>query len=317
MPLASVARAMAASARRFGKRRVLYRTQSYCSLSGVGMAVFLILAGLQPSVPSVPPATRDLPIATAAPSAQGPLYLDGSDWTARGGGRAWAPGTCSFVPNRDYNPGGASAQVAAASSHYYMDQAACCRACGSTDGCAAAVFRGKPCSRFTKVCGGHCSFRTAQDLLLPVNATDNSTACVPDGVRPTPIVTINATVPGEIITDLQRAGLIDDPLTDTNWKNTTWFNGDWAYSKTFAWSPPTPTHATVSAGEVLLVFEGIKMGAQISLNGHVLGNSTDQFLRLKFAVGDLLKPTANTLKVDFLRQIPTHGRFMACTYPDE
>jgi beta-mannosidase len=150
-----------------------------------------------------------------------------------------------------------------------------------------------------------------------VNATDNSTACVPDGVRPTPIVTINATVPGEIITDLQRAGLIDDPLTDTNWKNTTWFNGDWAYSKTFAWSPPTPTHATVSAGEVLLVFEGIKMGAQISLNGHVLGNSTDQFLRLKFAVGDLLKPTANTLKVDFLRQIPTHGRFMACTYPDE
>jgi beta-mannosidase len=55
------------------------------------------------------------------------------------------------------------------------------------------------------------------------------------------------------------------------------------------------------------------MGARISLNGRVLGNSTDQFLRLKFPVGSLLTPAANTLKVEFLRQIPTHGRFMACS----
>lgn len=262
-------------------------------------------------VPSVP-ATRDLPIATAAATQ---FYLDGSDWTASGAGRAWSAGTCTFVVNRDYNPAGAAAQIEVASSHYYMDQTACCRACGSTDGCAAAVFRGTPCSKFTKVCRGHCSFRTARDLLLPVNTTDNSTACIPDGLRSTPVVSINATVPGDVITDLQRAGMINDPLTDTNWKNTTWFNGEWTYSKTFAWSPPP--HATAAGGEVLLVFEGVKMGARISLNEHVLGNSTDQFLRLKFSVGDLLKPAANMLKVEFLRQIPTHGRFMACAYPDE
>ena len=120
----------------------------------------------------------------------------------------------------------------------------------------------------------------------------------------------------DVITDLQRAGVIGDPLTDTNWKNTTWFNGDWAYSKTFSWPPPQqslPAHATASGADVLLVFEGIKMGARISLNGHVLGNSTDQFLRLKFPVGPLLKPTDNMLQVEFLRQIPTHGRFMACS----
>ena len=49
------------------------------------------------------------------------------------------------------------------------------------------------------------------------------------------------------------------------------------------------------------------------MNGKVLGNSTDQFLRLKFAVGSLLKPTGNTLVVDFIRSISTHGRFMACS----
>lgn len=33
------------------------------------------------------------------------------------------------------------------------------------------------------------------------------------------------------------------------------------------------------SGDVLLVFDGIRMGAIITLNGNVLGNATDQFLR--------------------------------------
>jgi hypothetical protein len=210
------------------------------------LAATLLLPFSAGSIPARP-ATRDLPIATAASTR--PVYLDGADWTASGGGRSWGSGTCSVVGNRDYNPGGSSAKVAVAASHYFMDQTACCRACGSTDGCAAAVFRGAPCSRFTKVCRGHCSFRTAHDLLFPVNATDNSTACIPDGTLPTPVATINASVPGDLVTDLQRAGMIGDPLTDTNWKNTTWFNGaNWTYSKSFAWP------AAVSGGEVLLVY---------------------------------------------------------------
>eukprot|EP01043_Picozoa_sp_COSAG02_P072951 COSAG02_NODE_13970_length_1325_cov_1.560359_2_plen_294_part_01 len=280
-------------------RQVAYRHGPH---TAHGMYVLYPLVGLALAgdPPAQAPATRDLPIATAAPASL--LYLDGEDWTASGGGRAWPSGTCSFVANRDYNPGGSSAQVVVASSHYYMDQAACCRACGSTDGCAAAVFRGAPCSTSTKVCRGHCTFRTTQDLLLPVNATDNSTACIPNGVRPTPVATINASVPGDLITDLQNAGMIDDPLTDTNWKNTTWFNGDWAYSKTFPWPPPQqplPTHAAMSGGEVLLIFEGIKMGAQISLNGHVLGNSTDQFCASSFLSGICSNPQATSSRWSF------------------
>jgi hypothetical protein len=143
-----------------------------------------------------------------------------------------------------------------------------------------------------------------------VNATDNSSACIPTGLFPTPAITINATVPGDLVTDLQRAGKIGDPLKDSNFKNTTWFNGRrWIYSKTFAW----PAAGSKGDGnEVLLVFEGIKMGATLSLNGHLLGNITDQFLRYTYPVSALLK-ASNTLEVVFDRSIDTHGRFMACS----
>lgn len=242
--------------------------------------------------------------------------------------QAWTTGTCTAIPNRDYNPGGASAQVLIGASHYYMDQAACCRACGSTDGCAAAIFRlDTPCQPFAQLCRGHCTFRTAEDLLQPVNATDNSTACIPDGLQQTGTITINnATVPGDLVTDLQNAGIAEDPLTDTNFKNTTFWNGKlWTYTKYFAWPPaPAPTSAAATStatagaaaaagGEVLLVFEGVKMGASISLNGHVLGNITDQFLRVSYPVASFLHADDNELKVVFDRNIGTHARFMACS----
>ena len=92
------------------------------------------VSGLAAAAPPPPPApaTRDLPIATAATVA--PHYLEGADWSATGGGRSWPTGTCSFVTNRDYNPNGDSAKAAAASSHYYMDQAACLTTAGVQHG---------------------------------------------------------------------------------------------------------------------------------------------------------------------------------------
>ena len=32
-------------------------------------------------------------------------------------------------------------------------------------------------------------------------------------------VTLNATVPGDLVTDLERAGLVGDPLLDANWRD--------------------------------------------------------------------------------------------------
>ena len=42
-------------------------------------------------------------------------------------------------------------------------------------------------------------------------------------------------------------------------------------------------------GEVLLVLEGVKMGASVTLNGHALGNVTDQFLRHAYPVATVLR----------------------------
>jgi beta-mannosidase len=111
---------------------------------------------------------------------------------------------------------------------------------------------------------------------------------------------LNASVPGDILTDLQSAGRVPDPYFNTTWAQPSfvaaWNTGLWTYRKSFA-SPA----AVVASGAALLVFDGIRMGAMISLNGHQLGNASDQFLRYTFPVGPLLKPAGqpNELSVVF------------------
>ena len=110
---------------------------------------------------------------------------------------------------------------------------------------------------------------------------------------------IPASVPGDIITDLQRAGKIPDPYWNTSWREASfiaaWNTGSWQYRKTF----PTPTNGA-GGGEVLLTFDGVFMGATLELNGQrlttttepLLGNvsgAADQFLRYSFPVAQLLR----------------------------
>ena len=113
-------------------------------------------------------------------------------------------------------------------------------------------------------------------------------------------------MPGDILSDLQRAGRIPDPYWNTSWREPSfiaaWNEGSWRYSKSFN-SP--------SAGqEVLLCFDGVLMGATFELNGKpltttinsLLGNvtgATDQFVRYVFPVGHLLRPVANVLTATF------------------
>ena len=124
--------------------------------------------------------------------------------------------------------------------------------------------------------------------------------------------TIPATVPGDIITDLQRAGKVPDPYWNTSWREPSfiaaWNTGSWQYRKTF----PTPD-APADGGEVLLTFDGVFMGATLELNGErlttttepLLGNVTgaaDQFLRYTFPVARLLHAAggpANVLTATF------------------
>ena len=89
------------------------------------------------------------------------------------------------------------------------------------------------------------------------------------------------TVPGDIITDLQRAGRVKDPYWNITWRDpsfiSAWNTGVWTYSKTFPWAP-----AGAAGGALLLVFDGVKMGAMITLNGARLGNATDEWRRYVF-----------------------------------
>ena len=57
------------------------------------------------------------------------------------------------------------------------------------------------------------------------------------------------------------------------------------------------------------------MGAEVALNGHVLGNTTNQHLRYVFPIENVLSTGGdkNILTVTFDRDIANSGRFMACS----
>ena len=61
----------------------------------------------------------------------------------------------------------------------------------------------------------------------------------------------------------------------------------------------------------MLVFDGIRMGATIALNGKFLGNISDQFLRYRYPVHDVLLAAGNdnVLEVTFHKSIATGGRY--------
>ena len=125
---------------------------------------------------------------------------------------------------------------------------------------------------------------------------------------------MNASVPGDVISDLEAAGLIGDPWFETNWRDDagTWFR-KWRYSTTFALAPAEAERLRGGA-EVFAVFDGIKMGATIELDGHAVGVATDQWLRYSFAISKLLRPGAtHELSVTFDNALDTHGRYMGCS----
>lgn len=120
-------------------------------------------------------------------------------------------------------------------------------------------------------------------------------------------LTIAATVPGDHITDLERAGIIGDPLYELNFRNSSFWGEEntlWQYSREFEFPESNGDE------DHMLVFDGVKMGATVSFNGAVLGKVTDQFVRYNYTV----QPTAgkNKLIVTF-DETSTGGRFMACT----
>jgi len=104
---------------------------------------------------------------------------------------------------------------------------------------------------------------------------------------------IPAAVPGNVESDLLRAGLVadlypaDHPTAMYDWE----LVDDWTYRTHF----PAPT---LDAGNVVeLVFEGIDTVAEVLLNGKTLFRSADMFIPHTADVTSRLKPEDNILEV--------------------
>ena len=124
------------------------------------------------------------------------------------------------------------------------------------------------------------------------------------GPVPPPVTeqTIQATVPGCVHTDLQRAGLIDDPFDGANETDQQWIgNTEWRYRTEFDWSDDGATRHD-------LVLHGLDTVATIALNGRVVGSTENQHRSYRFDVRRYLQPGDNLITVDFAAPVPTVER---------
>ena len=149
---------------------------------------------------------------------------------------------------------------------------------------------------------------------------------------------IPATVPGDVVSDLWKAGYLNDPYYDRNFliQQHVWMGGSpaeratrrrtriWRY-ETFLDLPHT-SHSSRNDDcyYYLLILEGIKMGATVSLNGMTLGVIRNQFVRTVLPLppellhrhissSSKITGSSNRLAITFDPEIDAHGRFMACS----
>ena len=139
----------------------------------------------------------------------------------------------------------------------------------------------------------------------------NSKPAAGDAAQPSAATPMAVSVPGDILTDLQRSGALPDPYFNSSWREPSfiaaWNNGTWTYKRTFFFASAAAASGP-AAHHQLLVLDGVRMGATITLNGQPLGNATNQFMRYVFPVQ---LEASNVLEVTFgdCLGIDTGGRF--------
>ena len=105
-----------------------------------------------------------------------------------------------------------------------------------------------------------CWLKTATEAAGGRRPREGRTTIVPRtlGAAAAPIE-VAATVPGDALTDLQRAGLLSDPLYENTFVTNTslWQLRWWRYSRRFVLDGAADADAS-------LVLDGVKMGARVS-----------------------------------------------------
>ncbi len=111
----------------------------------------------------------------------------------------------------------------------------------------------------------------------------------PDGLHD---YTIPATVPGCVHTDLLSAGIITDPFLRKEADKVQWIEEcEVVYSGAF--------HCGEIQNDVNLLFYGLDCYARIELNGHILGECDNMFIRHSFSAAQYLRAGENELKIYF------------------
>ncbi|RZC41640.1 beta-mannosidase-like [Asbolus verrucosus] len=110
-----------------------------------------------------------------------------------------------------------------------------------------------------------------------------------------PEITIDATVPGGIYSDLMKNGEIDDIFHSYGDSAYQWVSLDeWSYRSSFTVDDEFLNHQTVN-----VVFEGLDTFATILINGIEIGQSNNMFVRYIFNVKEHLQAGENDIEVRF------------------
>ncbi len=105
----------------------------------------------------------------------------------------------------------------------------------------------------------------------------------------------NATVPGEVHTDLLNNKLIPDPFYRDNEKKMQWIEKkNWEYKTSFSVMP-----ATLKRVHNELVFDGLDTYATVYLNNQLVLKADNMFRQWKVDVKKILKPGNNNLVIVF------------------
>jgi beta-mannosidase len=123
------------------------------------------------------------------------------------------------------------------------------------------------------------------------------------------IVVKNCVVPGNIVTDLQAAQVIDDPYWRFNDIEYRWIALDnWRYEKVFDYPLP------LVGQQIVLEFDGLDTVANVTLNGAPLGTADNMFRQWRYDVTTLLRAKNNRLVVAFQSAI-SYVQQQAARYP--
>lgn len=109
-----------------------------------------------------------------------------------------------------------------------------------------------------------------------------------------------ANVPGEVHTDLMRAGVLPDPFFGENERDALWVSEKaWIYERTFHIDDDHLRHKRMR-----LCCDGLDTYAHVSLNGNAIGSTLNMFRRYEWDITDRLQAGENHISIRFDSPLP-------------